>query len=62
MIRFNFSLVFSSHWVRINTNQKRYFNCENAMYYNNVPASLRVYGAGGLADMCGYDQTFWYIS
>ena len=52
----------SSHWVRINTNQKRYFNCENAMYYNNVPASLRVYGAGGLADMCGYDQTFWYIS
>ena len=52
----------SSHWVRINTNQKRYFNCENAMYYNNVPASLRVYGTGGLADMCGYDQTFWYIS
>ena len=50
-----------SHYVKVYEDQKRYFNCENAMYYNNVPAFLYVNGNNGLADMCGYDQTFWYI-
>ena len=52
----------SSHYVKVYVNQKRYFNCENAMYYNDVPAYLLANGNGGIADMCGYDQTFWYIN
>ena len=51
----------SSHFVKVYAGQKRYFNCENAMCYNNIPAFLFVNGNNGLADMCGYDQTFWYI-
>ena len=54
--------VGSDHYYGIRTGQKKLFNCENAMYYNNVPAAIRVWTAGGIADMCGYDQTFWYIS
>ena len=51
----------NSHYVKVYAGQKRYFNCENAMYYDNIPAFLFVNGNNGLADMCGYDQTFWYI-
>ena len=54
--------IGSDHYYRVRTNQKKLFNCENAMYYNNVPAALMVDGTNGRADMCGYDQTFWYIS
>ena len=54
--------IGSDHFYRVRSNQKKRFNCENAMYYNNVPAALLVDGSNGLADMCGYDQTFWYIS
>ena len=54
--------IGSDHYYGIRAGQKKLFNCENAMYYNNVPAAIRVWSAGGVVDMCGYDQTFWYIS
>ena len=53
----------SDHYMKINPSQKRYFNCENAMLYLPAkPAYLNVQGSNGLADMCGYDQTFWHVS
>ena len=53
----------SSHYMKLNASQKRYFKCENAMYYEPTkPAFIYVLGGSALADMCGYDQTFWYVS
>lgn len=51
----------SSGWL--NMTQTRYFNCENAMVYNNsTPPILKFICGGCAADMCGYDQTFRAIT
>jgi len=47
----------------INKAQRRNFNCENAMLYDETaPAALAFSRVSCTADMCGYDQTFSVIS
>lgn len=51
----------SPNWL--NMAQTRYFNCENAMVYNNsTPPVIAFIRGGCAADMCGYDQTFQVIT
>ena len=50
----------SDLWVRIpNASACRFLECENAMGAGNAYAS---WVAAGTMDICGFDQTFWYLS
>ena len=53
--------TFGINWI--DGNQRRYFNCENAILYDETaPAALSFARNGCTSDMRGYDQTFSVIT
>ena len=62
--KFNGTVIAPSHGTKWVSNvQNRYFNCENALLYDeNAPAELSFQRASCAADMCGYNQTFSAIT
>lgn len=51
----------TTYWY--NGPQTRRFNCENAFLHDpSAPAGIQFKRVGCTADMCGYDQTFSYIT
>ena len=53
--------TFATTWI--NMPHRRNFGCENAMLYDETaPTALAFERVSCTADMCGFDQTFSYIS